>query len=188
MNFKDCFSRAATFAVSVLLAASAYADVCVWRDPERTMQRLFPNARDYKSVIVKLTPQHIAAIEKVLGSKLDPTESREYNFYDITGVTGGRPSRLGMVMALAGKGEYGAIEVVLGLDPGNRIVGVYVQRAREKGRKALESEAFLKQFAGKTFGDDIRGELRPASPDTVAASRTIATVVHKMLIFHDVLR
>lgn len=188
MSFRDFSNRWVAFLAVALLAARAYADVCVWRDPERTMQRLFPDARDYKTVIVKLTPQHIAAIEKALGSRLDPTETREYNFYDITGVAGGRPATLGTVMALAGKGEYGAIEVVVGLDTQQRIVGVYVQRAREKGRKALESDAFLRQFVGKTAADDLRGQLRPASTETAAASRTIATVVHKMLIFHDVLR
>lgn len=188
MNFKSSSRRSLALIAAVLLASSAYADVCVWRDPERTMQRLFPAARDYKSVIVKLTPQHIAAIEKTLGAKLDPAETREFNFYDITGVADERATKLGTVMALAGKGEYGAIEVVVGLDTANRIVGVYVQRAREKGRKALEADAFLQQFAGKTYGDDIVGTVRPASPDTPAASRTIAAVVQKMLLFHDVLR
>lgn len=188
MNFKSSSRRSLALIVAMLLASSAYADVCVWRDPERTMQHIFPDARDYKTVIVKLTPQHIAAIEKTLGAKLDPAETREFNFYDITGVVDKRAAKLGTVIALAGKGEYGAIEVVVGLDTANRIAGVYVQRAREKGRKALETDAFLKQFLGKKYDDDILGQLRPASPDTIAASRTVAAVVQKMLVFNNVLR
>ena len=39
------------FIVMLLLSNVALADVCVWRDPERTMIKLFPQAEDYKKPI-----------------------------------------------------------------------------------------------------------------------------------------
>lgn len=165
------------------------ADVCVWRDPEPTMQKIFPPARDYKTVTVKMTPERIAAIEEALGAKLDESEKSEFNFYDIIGVAEGKPQKLGTVMALAGKGEYGAIEVVIGVEDSGKIVGAYIQRSRERATKAIQAAEFLNQFAGKTKDDglDVGKELKPAASDAEAASRIVAFVVKKMLVFHDVL-
>ena len=44
------------------------------------------------------------------------------------------------------------------------------------------------QFAGKTKNDGFDGgkDLKPASPDAETASRVVAFVVKKMLVFHDV--
>ena len=173
----------------LLLAAPLRADVCVWRDPERTMQRLFPAARDYKTVMVKMTPDRIAAIERALGARLDDSEKAEFSFYDITGGSD-KPRTIGTVLALAGQGEYGAIEVVIGLDRDARIVGAYIQRARERATKAMQSPEFLDQFAGKGKGDalEVGKDLKPASAASAAASVVVAAVIKKMLVFNDVLR
>ena len=173
----------------VLLAAPLRADVCVWRDPERTMQRLFPRARDYKTVMVKLAPATVAAIEKGLGTGLDSSEKTEFSFYDITGGSG-KAEVVGTVLALAGKGQYGAIEVVIGVDRDARIVGTYIQRSRERATKALQSAEFLKQFEGKTRNDalEVGKDLKAPSADAEAASKVVAEVVRKMLVFNDVLR
>jgi len=172
-----------------LTANSVLADVCVWRDPERTMQKLFPQSRDYKTRTEKMTPERIAAIEKALGARLEDTERKEFDLYEITGSVDGKPQKVGMVLALAGKGEYGAIEIVIGVDGGGKLVGVYIQRSRERVTSALRSPDFLKQFAGKTKQDefDVGKDIKPASPDAEAASRVVAFVVKKMLVFHDVL-
>lgn len=164
----------------LISALPARADVCVWRDPERTMQKIFPQARDYKTITVKMADK-IPAIEKQLGAKMDESEKGEFNYYDILGGSG----KLGTIMALAGKGEYGVIEVVIGLDANGKIVGAYIQRSRERGTKALESADFLSQFAGKTKNDGFGG-IKPA-PGAENASQVVTFVVKKMLVFHDVL-
>ncbi len=169
-----------------VVALPARADVCIWRDPERTMGRLFPAARDYRTRTIKMTPERIAAIERQLGEKLEESERREFDLYEITGAGS---AKIGAVLALAGKGEYGAIEVVIGVDSSGQIVGAYIQRVRERSSKALQSPAFLGQFAGKTKSDgfDVNRDIKPATPDALAASRVVAFVVRKMLVFHDVL-
>jgi hypothetical protein len=165
-----------------LAVSPARADVCVWRDPERTMQRLFPQARDYKTITVKMTPERIAAIERGLGEPLEASEKREFDRYEITGADG---SRLGTVLALAGRGEYGAIEVVIGINPAGRVVGAYIQRSREKATRVLQAPEFLNQFAGKTRTDGFDG-IKPA-PGAESASGVVAFVIRKMLVFQDVL-
>lgn len=186
---KTPFSLVLGFLLLQLTASTLFADVCVWRDPERTMQKIFPQARDYKARTEKMTPDRMAAIEKAIGVPLEATERKEFDLYEITGEVDGKVQTIGTILALAGKGEYGTIEVVVGVDAIGKVVGVYIQRSRERVTKALQSSEFLKQFAGKTKTDgfDIGKDIKPASPDAEAASRVVAFVVKKMLVFHDVL-
>jgi hypothetical protein len=184
------FSARLLVALGLWLSASPLrADVCVWRDPERTMQKIFPLARDYKTRTLKMTPERVAAIEKAIGTKLEDTERKEFDLYEITGQLDGKPQKLGTVLALAGKGEYGTIEVVIGVDGDGKLVGAYIQRTRERVSKALQSPEFLNRFAGKTKNDgfDVGKDIKPASADAENASRVVAFVVKKMLVFHDVL-
>lgn len=153
------------------------------------MQKFFPTARDYKTRTEKMTPARITAIESALGKKLEDTERKEFDLYEITGNEDGKQAAVGTVLALAGKGEYGTIEVVIGVDHAGRLVGVFVQRTRERASKALQASDFLQQFAGKTKNDgfEIGQDIQPAGPDALVASRVVAFVVKKMLVFHDVL-
>lgn len=190
MNSVRIFSWTLLLTLSVwLLAAPVHADVCVWRDPERTMQNIFPHAQDYKTLTVHMTPEKITAIEAVLGAPLDDSEKVEFNFYDIIGSNAGNPVKLGTLIALAGKGEYGVIEVVIGVNRAGKIVGTYIQRSRERATKALQSAEFLTQFTGKSKDDgfEIGTDIQPVSADAEAASRVVAFVVKKMLVFYDVL-
>lgn len=195
-RLKSISSSAIGFSVRLLAVLALWlptvpvrADVCVWRDPERTMQKIFPQARDYKTRTLKMTPERMADIEKAIGTKLEDTERKEFDLYEITGSLDGKPQKLGTVLALAGKGEYGTIEVVIGVDGGGKLVGAYIQRTRERVSKALQSPEFLNQFAGKTKNDgfDVGKDIKPASADAENASRVVAFVVKKMLVFHDVL-
>jgi hypothetical protein len=136
-----------------------------------------------------MTPARITAIEHALGTPLDDSEKHEFNFYDIIGTNAGKPEKLGTLIALAGKGEYGVIEVVIGVDRSATIVGTYIQRSRERVTKALQSDAFLTQFTGKTAASTfaVGADIQPASADADAASRVVAFVVKKMLVFYNVL-
>ncbi len=178
MRFKSLFI--CVFIFSLLSPLAALADVCVWRDPERTMTKLFTDAQDYLTVDRKLDAASIAAIEKILGEPLEETEKKEYSFYEIRA---GKRS-LGWVMALAGTGEYGTIETVVGVNPDGTLRGVYLQRIRERQREELSSDAFLNQFKGKTLRDDFTVK---AVPGAETASREISRLVKKMLAFHAAL-
>lgn len=182
-NFPGRFSLAMAFLV--VSATLAMADVCVWRNPERTMTKLFPKAADYTTLTLKISADHVVVIERLLGSPLDPSEKNEMNFYEITDQGG---VHLGMVMALAGKGEYGAIEVVIGLDPQDRIVGAYIQQSRERVTQAISSVAFLGQFVGKSAHDSlIQGRDLSPAPGAEQSSAVVAATIRKMLLFYQVL-
>lgn len=164
----------------LLLSSLTQADVCVWRDPERTMVKLFPQAKDYKTEVYKLSPGQIGRIEALVGEPLLPTEKEEYNLYAIT--ADGRT--LGWVLALAGTGEYGVIETVVGLDVEHRIRGVYLQRVRERQQAALKSDAFLGQFRGKAQKDAL--DIEPIA-GAEKASTEIVRLIKKMLAYDAVL-
>jgi len=156
------------------------ADVCVWRDPERTMLRLFTQAEDYKTLVYKLTTEQIKSIEILLGEPLDDSEKHEFNIYAVN--KDGQV--LGWVMALVGVGEYGVIETVIGINTDHSIRGAYLQRVRERKRKALKSDEFLNQFSGKKQVDEF--QINPVA-GAEKASAEISQLIKKMLAFDAVL-
>lgn len=117
--------------------------LCIWRNPERTMVRLFPEAKDYRTITKKIDPDSLKAIEARAG-RLLPGQRDLFQYFELTGPDG---ALLGYVFAGSQKGEYGAIEFVSGLDKESRIKGVYIQRSREK-ESEFKSREFLDQFKG----------------------------------------
>lgn len=184
MTSQKVFNLILILSIMLFWINQSNADVCVWRDPDKAMSKLFPEALDYATITKRMTPEVVARIESVLGSKLDESEKSEFNFYDLRTLKDGKPKSVGTAMALAGKGEYGVIEVVIGVDPLGKIHAVYIQRSRERASKSIKSDAFLAQFIGKSavdlleFGKDIK-DLKEAPVGTEAVRLTIK----KMLLF-----
>lgn len=172
-------------ALALSWTTAATADVCVWRDPDKTMSRLFPEARDYLTVTKKMTPAVAQRIEQQLGAPLDDSETGEFNFYDLRARRDGKAVSVGTAIALAGKGEYGVIEVVIGLDPSSAVRAVYIQRSRERANKVIQSTGFLHQFIGKTVRDALRfgSDLKKPQGADVAAE-AVRLTIRKMLLFH----
>ncbi len=160
--------------------SSVYAGVCIWRFPDKDIQKLFPRATGYKTEIVTYTEKEKAEIEKELGSKLDDDETK-FNFYRILEDT----VPIGLVLTHSAKGQYGAIEVVIGLDNEGKISGLLIQRDREKLSKGLRSNKFLGQFVGQTVTskfDNITG-IKGAEK----ATKAVVLSVRKMLIVNEIL-
>ena len=171
--------------LAVTWALPAVADVCVWRDPDKTMSKLFPEARDYLTITKRMTAEAEGRIEKQLGAPLDDSEKGEFNFYDLRARRDGKAVSVGTAIALAGKGEYGVIEVVIGLGREGAIRSVYIQRSREKANNVIRSEAFLRQFVGKTVRDPLQfGKDLKAPEGGGTAAETVRVVVRKMLLFN----
>lgn len=166
-----------------MLVSWAAADVCVWRDPDRAMSRLFPTARDYKTVDVKISADALARIEKRLGKPLDPGERDNWIYYAIAGTKG---ELLGHVLTDAERGEYGAIELVMGVDPAGKTTSIYVQRSRERD-KVFKSRDFLARFVGKTVADPVRLS-KDIEGARAIATEQVAFSVRKMLVIYDELR
>lgn len=163
MNFQSCFRVVIVSGFLACMSTPTYADVCVWRNPERTMSRIFPQAGDYKTITKIINEKQRAIIEKRLGQRLTAGESKDWIYYQITGKEG---ETLGYITADAEKGEYGVIEMVAGITPDGKVKDIYIQRSRERD-KEFKSREFLDQFRDKTVTDPI-GLLFSIEPDLEA--------------------
>lgn len=149
------------------------------------MQKIFPEASDYKTVTIKLTSEHVKAIENQLGIPLDDSETKEFNFYDIFTAKNKAPIKVGTVMALAGKGKYGAIEVVIGVSLSAEIISTYIQRSRERSNKILKSKPFLSQFTGQRAEKPLHFDSGLIGVEQAPiAVEAVRLAVSKMLAFY----
>ena len=179
-------SRRLLFGSSLLLilAGTAAASLCVWRQPDSDISDIFGSG-SYKTVFADITDAQKLKIEKRLGFSLDADETQFKYFPVYKG-----KERVGTVMTHAGKGQFGAIEVVVAVvegDSGPVIKAVRIQRDREKAKAALRSKGFLGQFKGKGLTDTFRvGEdLKTAAQGADKASQAVATAARKLLIVYD---
>jgi len=152
----------------------------VWRNPERTMTRLFPEARDYRTVTVPIPPEALARIEKRAGAALLPGQREQYQYFEMLDGDG---KVIGHTQAMTQKGEFGAIEFVFGMDLQGRINGLYIQRQRERD-KGFREETFLTKFHGISVADaDALSD--PAGDAGSIGTRAVTLGVRKALIEFD---
>jgi len=175
--------------VAALLASvggEALAALCVWRNPDQDIKEFFGGG-NYRTLVLKVGGKR-GAIEKAIGAKLDPDET-ELKYWPV--VKGGK--RVGTVSSHLGKGDYGAIEVlvaiVAGPDGKAKIKAVKIQRDRERYRGELRGKAFLDQFAGKTAASKLTvgQDIKAAHPQATGPSAVVALSAKKMLVAYDLL-
>ena len=162
----------------------AGASLCVWRNPDADIKEFFGGGK-YRLVLATVGDKK-APIEKRVGTKLD-TDELQLKFWPV--IKNGQ--RVGTVTSHLGKGDYGAIEVLMAIvDPPDapaKIKAVKIQRDRERYRSALRSATFLNQFKGKQARSKLRvGEdIKPAHPQAVRASQVVALSVQKLLVAYE---
>ena len=156
---------------------------CIWRNPERTMSRLFPRANDYKTVSIRFSKNQLHFIEQKAG-KLLPGQTQVFQYFEMVNANG---KLIGYTMASTQKGEYGAIEFVFGLNTKRRINGIYIQRARERDSE-FKKKRFLNQFIGKSIADinKLKSWQGIIGRKTVGTSAVISGII-KELVSLDVL-
>lgn len=181
LSFLSNFKLLIAIVFSLAFLTTAYADVCVWRNPERTMAKIFPEAGDYKTITKIISAEKRKVIEDRLQDKLVSGESKDWIYYEITAGSGGT---LGYIIADAEKGEYGVIEIVIGIDSTGKVKGIYIQRSMERD-KEFKRQEFLNQLSGKTVNDPIKiGSDIKVANESIAVKAVILGV-RKMLIFYD---
>lgn len=186
MNFLYNYIKSSIICVSIffatMLAQETY--ICVWTNPERTMTRIFADAKDYKTITKKITKEQREKIEKKLGSILLPGQRESFQYYELLNAKG---ATLGHIIGASQKGEYGAIEFVFGIDKENKIKAIYIQRAREKDTEFKKVE-FLKQFIGKTMKDMEKVELgKDIKAKNTIGTKAVVLGIRKELITLDIL-
>jgi hypothetical protein len=174
--------------LGVVLSGVCFADLCVWRDPEKTMAKIFPDAKNYRTHVEKIPKNVLLSIAEKHGFSWDEGEISYipkfgFHFYEVLDAEGGA---LGHITALAGKGEFGAVEVVAGINEQGKIFHIYIQRMRERRAKDLRAPAFLDQFLAKGARDmtALRESFRKVEGAAVASDAVLSTV-EKMLSLHE---
>lgn len=168
----------------LLIVKIVFAGVCIWRNPDKDIKKIFPKATSYKSIIRRYNKRQKEIIERLIKKELDPDET-EFTFYHIYM----NKKKIGSVLTHTEKGQYGAIEVVIGLDSLNRVQKVLIQRDREIKSKELRDENFLNQFIGKSYKDtiEINKTIKPVK-GAEKASEAVSFSVKKMLIVYEILK
>lgn len=168
----------------VLFAGTAAASLCVWRQPDEDISGIFGSG-SYKTVFVDISDSVRQRVEQRLGFSLDADETQFKYFPVYKG-----EKRVGTVMTHVGKGQFGAIEVVVAVvegDSGPVIKAVRIQRDREKAKAALRGKEFLGQFKGMGLNDAFKvgDDLNTATEGAEKASQAVATAARKLLIVYD---
>lgn len=173
-----------SLAVTLVLAGGASAGLCVWRSPDADIAAVFGSGT-YKTVFEDVTDARQLRIEQRLGAELDPDET-QFKFFPVFR----DDSLVGTVMTHVGKGQFGAIEVVVSLtetDEAVEVLDVRIQRDREKAKQALRSSEFLGQFVGMTPADAfvVGDDIETAAVGAERASQAVASAVRKLLVVYE---
>jgi hypothetical protein len=165
-------------------AATEAPAMCPWRDPQGDLIRFFPGADVYKQETLILSQLRLE-IMKRLGPGV-PLESNALYVYRVARAQ----APVGTILVRRAGGEYGAIEVVVAVDPKRRVVGVRLQRHREPPAvaSAIASPRWLDSLRGKTAGDAFRvgGDLPAVPPAAAKSAEAVAGAVRSLLIELDV--
>ncbi|MGC8668190.1 MAG: hypothetical protein ACP5VE_08770 [Chthonomonadales bacterium] len=154
--------------------------ICPWRDPERDLRAFFGPGVSYSTEILVLSRAR-AWLVKAIG----PTAELPANVLYVRRVRRG-DAFVGSIVTGRAPGRFGAVEVVVGVDPKGRIIGVRIQRSREVGAsgRLLASGKWLAAFAGKSAQDAFRpgADLPAASPGAEDTARAVSAEIRALLL------
>jgi hypothetical protein len=158
----------------------APAPLCPWREPRDDLNRFFPGATRQELEIRILSGRRME-----LAEQLGRTPTGDENALQVYHVYDG-PTPLGIVLTRRVKGAYGAIELVLAVNPDEGVRGLHLQRLREPepAAGALQNPDWLRSFQGKRatdswkLGQDVPGVI----PDAQSSAKAIVEGVRSLLI------
>ncbi len=129
------------------------AAVCPWREPASDLAALFPGATNARSEVRILSGKRLDLASR-LGRQPEPEENA-LHVHQV--LREGRSA--GVVLVRRVKGEHGAIELVVGLNPAGTLSGIRIQRSREPDDIAaiLASDRVLGSFHGCRAETELPG-------------------------------
>jgi hypothetical protein len=160
--------------------ASEPSPIVPWREPARDLAVFFPGATNHLAEERIITGLLVPA-RKRLGRPLHPDEN-PLRIYRVFGGMG----HAGSILVSRAKGEYGGIEIVLGVETNGAVRGVRIQSQREPltVAEAITATHWLEGFRGKTAESSLQlGADIPEVPVTARASaQAIADTVRSQLV------
>jgi len=149
------------------IASLQSAPLCPWREPAEDLKSFFPLSTRYEAETRVLSGLRIP-LTSLLGRPPTGDENALHIYRVYEQGTG-----LGVILTQRVKGRYGAMELVLGVDPAGKVCGIRLQRQREPESIAstLQRAEWLGAFIGKQAGDAWKlGEDIPAVPQEAKIS------------------
>jgi hypothetical protein len=173
MNYLRILKSGLLPALFLLTVTSGFSQAyCLLRDPDREINRLYPDHDSKKSSVGKIDRKVYDEVSKRLGTfTLYFSELGRHTMY--VPHKDGKP--MGLVHSRAVETKVGLFEVVWAYDLDLKVKDFTIQRCRSRHARKLESEEFRKQLIGKDF-DEIRAMLdkdaKEISDKIEAPSRT----------------
>jgi hypothetical protein len=156
------------------------APLCPWREPESDLKQFFPGATRYK-----VETRILSGLRVELAERLGRTPTGEENALHVYRIYQDQLV-LGTVLVRRVKGDYGAIELVLAVDPEERVRGLRLQRLREPDSiaAALQNPDWLRSFEGRNAGSSwkIGGDISEVPAAARASAEAIAEGTRSLLI------
>jgi hypothetical protein len=154
------------------------APLCPWREPETDLKILFPRATHHTTE-TRILSGHRVELAKHLGRLPEPDENALLRHRVFAG-----SENIGFVLTRRVKGEHGAIELVVALNPRGEVEGILLQRLREPYSIAsqLRNQSWLSSFGGRTYGsgwesDDLVGLSEEARASAIAIREGVRSLL-----------
>ena len=154
--------------------------LCPWREPVSDLKQFFPNATSYEEETRILSGLRVE-LEQRLGRAptSDETALHVWRVHQQGVVAGG-------VLTRRVKGGHGAIELVLAVDPDERVHGMRLQRLREPETvaRALQDPQWLRSFAGRRADSpwNVENDIAVLPPAARASAQAIVEAARSLLI------
>lgn len=151
---------------------------CELNDPDRDIQKIFPQSTGYKTSYFTIQESGgkklKREVEEKLKDVLDPLyESLDVPYSYYTVLKG--KDVIGYVHGVNQKGIYGTMQIILATDPDGKITDFYYQKISSPEAQRFRDRSFTDQFLGLTLADFYRSD-DPAGK--VAAIRDPAEKTH----------
>lgn len=155
------------------------APMVPWRDSAGDLARWFPEANRSETEI-----RILSALRPELAQRLGRAPTAEENALHLHRILRDH-ELLGEVATRRVKGESGAVEVSVALDPGRKLRGARIQRTREPAAVMLAlGEDWLESFRGLPDDDSEpwRRRVNALPPTAQATGRAVADGIREVLI------
>jgi hypothetical protein len=156
------------------------APLCPWREPESDLKQFFPGATRYET-----ETRILSGLRVELAGRLGRVPTGEENALHVYRIFQDKLA-LGTVLTRRVKGDYGAIELVLAVDPEGRVRGLRLQRLREPEpiSGALQNPDWLRSFEGRNADSSWKmgGDISEVSAAAHASAEAIVEGTRSLLI------
>ena len=159
-------------------AAGENVPICPWREPERDLVALFPQATGY-TIETRILSALMTPIQKRIGRPMTIDE----NPLRIHRVNNGTQTS-GAILVKRVKGDYGGVELVIGITPQRQVAGVRIQSQREPDAIVQAVTGWLPTFSGKTADSALQPgqDLPDVASEARATAQAIAEGIRSALI------